>query len=80
MKKFLLVGIVSAILALMAISTALAAKGVITEVNPSGRVKVDTGKTPSGAKGVIVDVNPSGKVIIISPGRNDLSSSTGATQ
>ena len=77
MKKALLIGIVSAILAVTTVSTILAAQGQITEVNPSGRVTVDTGNTPFGAKGVIVDVNPSGVVSIFSPGRNDLTKTNG---
>ena len=81
MRSIIVTAAIVILLLALGVSSAMAAQGQITDVNPSGignSVHVSTpgadiklGDQPPSAKGVIVDVNPSGVsgvVNVINPG------------
>ena len=87
LRRSVIAGLVTVALIMATVSTALAAQGVITEVNPSGVASIiatTDGPMPAvkvrprSAKGIIVDVNPSGAVSVKTPGKPGFSNDFGA--
>ena len=78
MRSIIVTAAIVILLLALGVSSAMAAQGQITEVNPSGIGRIIVQYEPPSAKGIIVDVNPSrvgGVVNVSNPG--DLEENTG---